>query len=260
MMLIMTKKQETEITILSKILIMNNQERYRDDDDYVSRISSIYYQCLHEERDLEWFLSKVLKIKTNFFKLNKIKKLKYLQKLFKHLMKYQITTPEDKKHSPLTIYDIFPDIHKIGDSEIANVVEKLPEIFESVIQNELRKALREKDASPIPRRGKDSALEVADIEHFYLNIKGVAFSFAIVVKGYKSIRKNKFNWKDVSYQISKAHNRTQSDYVIFVSAVEPVDGVISEMRLEGAIRGNAYLIIFMTPLDLTKFLRWRKII
>ena len=40
----MTGKQETEITILSKILIMNNQERYRDDDNYVSRISGIYYQ------------------------------------------------------------------------------------------------------------------------------------------------------------------------------------------------------------------------
>ena len=256
----MTRKQETEITILSKILIMNNQERYHDDDNYVSRISGIYYQCLHEGRDLEWFLSKVSKVRTNFFKLNKIKKLKYLQKLFKHLAKYQITIPEDKKHLPLTIYDIFPDIHKIGDSEITNVVEKFPELFESDIQDELRKALREKDASPIPRRGKDSALEVADIEQFYLNIKGMTFSFTIVVKGYKGVRKKKFNWEDVSYQISKAHNRTQSDYVIFVSAVEPVDGVISEMYLEGTARGNSYLIIFMTPLELAKFLRWRKII
>lgn len=257
----MASKQETEITILSKILIMNNQEGYHDDDDYISRISGIYYQCLHKGRDLEWFLSKVSKVRTNFFKLNKIKKLEYLQKLFKHLKKNQITIPEDKKHSPLTIYDIFPDIRNISDSEITNVDEKLSKVYESVIQDELRKTLREKNASPIPRRRKDSGLEVADIEQFYLNIKGMTFSFTIVVKGYKSLGKRKnFNWKDVSYQISKAHNRTQSDYVIFVSALEPVDGIISEMCLEGTVRGNSHLIIFMPPLELAKFLRWRQII
>ena len=203
-------------------------------------------------------------IRTNFYKFNRIKKLEYLRKLFKHLKKKQITIPEDKKHIPLTIYNIFPEIKKIKDSEIKDVDGTLSKIYESAIQDELRSALREKGASPIPRRGKDSALEVADIEQFHLDINGKKFSFTVVVKGHKSLggskKTKKLNWEEVSYQISKAHNRTNSDYVIFVSALEPVDSVISEMYLEGMARGNPYLVVFMLPLELAKFLHWRKII
>ena len=44
----MTRRKETEITILSEILRVNKQEGYNDDDDYVSRISGIYSQCRNE--------------------------------------------------------------------------------------------------------------------------------------------------------------------------------------------------------------------
>ena len=287
----MTSKKETEITILSEILRINKQEGYKDDDNYVSQISGIYYQYLSEKRDLEWGVSKIRRIRTNFFRFNRVKKLEYLQKLFTHLNKKQITIPQDKKQitipqdkkqitipqdkkqitipqdkkrTPLTICDIFPEIKKIKNLNIKNIDETLSKIYESVIQNELRNALRDKGASPIPRRGKDSALEVADIEHFYLDINSKKSSFTVVVKGHKSLggskKFKKLNWKSVSYQVSKAHNRTNSDYVILVSALEPVDSVISEMQLEGKARGNPHLVVFMPPLELAKFLRWRKII
>ncbi len=260
----MTSKKETEITILSEILRINKQEGYKDDDDYVSQISGIYYQCLSEKRDLEWCVSKMRRIKTNFFRFNRVKKLEYLQKLFKHLEKKQITIPQDKTHIPLTIYDVFPEIKEIKHLDIKNIDETLSKIYESVIQEALRNALREKEASPIPRRGKDSAHEVADIEHFYLDMNSKKSSFAVVVKGYKSLggsqKLKKLNWESISYQVSKAHNRTNPDYVILVSALEPVDSVISEMQLEGMARGNPHLIVFMPPLELAKFLRWRKII
>ena len=212
---------------------------------------------------MKWFLSKTSQINTNFFKLNRIQKREYLSKLFEYLNK-RIALPEDKNLPPLTIHDIFPDIKKIEGTEMKNIDQILSKIPECVIQDELRNALREKGASPIPRRKKDSSLEVADVEHFHLNVEEATFSFAIVVKGYKSLggSKNpkKLNWERVSYQISRAHNRTKPDYIIFVSALEPVDGVISEMHLEGNARGNPYLIIFMLPLELAKFLRWRQVI
>ena len=259
----MKNQQETEITVLSEILRVNREEGYHDDDDFASRIATAYYTCLDKKEDLNWFLNRVSKIRTNFFKFNRIKKLDYLKKLFKKLEKKQIKIPDDKRHLQISIYDIFPKIKKINISDI-DIDKILSTIYENVIQDELRKALKEKGGSPIPRRGKDSSLEVADIEQFYLDVRKQKFSFAVVVKGHKSLggkkKSKKLNWEEVSYQVSRAHNRTKPDYVIFVSALEPVDGVISEMHLEGVARGNPHLIIFMTPEDLAKFLRWRKII
>ncbi len=108
------------------------------------------------------------------------------------------------------------------------------------------------------QRGKDSPLEVVDLEHFEMKINGRGFGFTVVVKRYNSLS-GKVRWKDTSYQITKAY-RTHPDYILVVSAREPVDGVVSEIKLYSKDVGNSNLVLFIPPLDVLKFLQWQKII
>lgn len=260
----MKNQQETKITILSEILHHNREEAYDDKDDFVSRLSSTYLTNLHESGNVESFLKKSSKLHTNFFKYNKIKKSTYLETIFNKLSKRKSEIVLCITKPAISIYDLFPEIKKIKDREISDVDKKL-DIKEEIIQNALREAFRKKNASPIARRSKDSSLEVADIEHFHAKIRGRSFSFAVVVKGYRSLKgskssSRKVNWEDISHQVTKAYSRTKPDCIIVVSAREPVDSLVSEMVSYGASVGNEHLIIFVPPMDLAKFLIWRGIL
>jgi len=100
---------------------------------------------------------------------------------------------------------------------------------------------------------------IADLEHFYLEVKGIKFSFSAVVKGFRSLSKPRVNWESVSYQITKAYE-TRPDYIFLLSAKEPVDGVITRFVDYGDSVGNRHLVIFVPPMDVAKLLRWRGII
>lgn len=260
----MKNKQETEITILSDILRCIKEEGCEDNDDYASNLAASYYDFLVNGKDENRFFKNASKIKTNFFKFNRIKKNDFLKLILKRLTKKEIKPVTTNLKPALSFYDLFPEIKKINDRRIAAIDQKL-NIKEEIIQNALREAFREKLAFPISRRGKDSSLEVADIEHFNAKIKGQNLSFTAVVKGYRSLKgsKNpsrKLNWEDISHQVTKAYSRTRPDYVIVVSAREPVDSLVSEITSYGESVGNKNLIIFVPPLDLIKFLIWKKII
>ena len=54
--------------------------------------------------------------------------------------------------------------------------------------------------------------------------------------------------------------RTHPDYVIVASAKDPVDGLVTEMKTYSRDVGNPNLVLFVPPVDLAKFLHWRKLI
>ena len=256
----MKSRQQTEIAALSEVLRYLREEDYEDDDDYAPRLASLFVESL-VDGDKADFLGTASKIRTNFFKVNRIRKSDFLQALHGRLLKRRIRPPEEKGLPPLSIDDIFPGMRKIKDSQLSDLEKKL-DIDEAVIQNALRSAFRDGGASPIARRGKDSALEVADIEHFYAAIDDKRRSFAVVVKGRRSLhgKKSKVNWEDVSYQVEKAYHSTYPDYAMLVTAVEPVDRLITEMRLYAKSVRKPNLVVFVPPMDLARFLIWRGII
>jgi hypothetical protein len=161
---------------------------------------------------------------------------------------------------PLTFVDVFDETSKVGINEAKKLVGRLSTIDERVIQNAIRNSLREKNATNPTERAHDSALEVADHEHFSLRVKGVDMSFAGVVKGYKSVGGATVTWKDIAHQVMKAFNRTKPDHVLLVLAKNPADSVVSEATEYGRSIGNVGLVIVCDPLTLARFLKARNAI
>ncbi len=163
------------------------------------------------------------------------------------------------KHSdPINLSDIFPKITTIKDSNASVNMDKIIG-KEKWLQDNFRKILREEGSSPIPQRGKDSAHEVADVEIFNKEVKGKICSFALIVKGFKSFKRKKLTWKDIAHQVTKAY-RGKPDYILVLSAKEPVDGLITKFREYAISVNNKNLIIFGPPLDCIRLLMSYKII
>jgi hypothetical protein len=119
----------------------------------------------------------------------------------------------------------------------------------------LRRALRSKGASPIPKRGKDSPLEIADVEHFRMAIAGRTLTFVAVVKGFRSVRGARLSWENIAHQISRAYSATHPDYILLMTAKEPKDGLITLLAQYARDVENPNLMIFVTPTDVAKFLK-----
>ena len=128
-------------------------------------------------------LDKILdKTKGSFLQLNKIKKEQFLNDVFVNSL-LKSWNKANKYHIPVCrLTDIFPEILEIHDRDVLESTNKL-DMAESIIQNAFRDALREKGATSMAQRGKDSPLEVADLEYFELKISGTDYSFSVVVKG-----------------------------------------------------------------------------
>lgn len=244
-----------------KIKILNVIQNYIQDHNWINYddfSDDFTEEILTQFAKGNFDLTKILdKTKGSFLQLNKIKKEQFLNEVFvnsvlkswNNVIKYSIPV--------CRFTDIFPELIKIHDNDVKELQDKL-RIEEAIIQTTLRDALREKNATSMAQRGKDSPLEVADLEHFEMKINGRDFGFTVVVKGYNSLS-GKVRWKDIAHQITKAY-RTHPDYILVVSAREPVDDVVSEMKLYSKDVGNSNLVLFVPPLDLLKFLQWRKII
>lgn len=244
-----------------KIKILNVVQNYVQSHDWINydNFADDFTDEIIEQFGIRNFdLVKILdKTKGSFLQLNEIKKEQFLNETFaKSLLKsWNKIIQYDVPVCRFT--DIFSELSQISDKDVIPLQDKL-KIAESIIQTALRDAFRENGATPIAQRGKDSPLEVADLEHFDVRVKNVDFSFSTVVKGYNSLP-GKMRWKDIAHQITKAY-RTHPDYIVVVSAREPKDDVISEMKLYAKDVGNSNLILFVPPIDLLKFLLWRKII
>jgi hypothetical protein len=160
----------------------------------------------------------------------------------------------------LTFIDVFDETSKVEIKEGRGLLGKLEGLEERIIQNALRDSLREKNATNAVEREHDSAIEIADLEHFFLRIGGKWRSFAVVVKGYDSMGGKTINWEKIAHQLLKAYNRTEPNYVLLVLAKNPADTVISEATQYGKSVGNVALVVLCDPLTLARFLKARNVI
>ncbi len=193
-----------------------------------------------------------------FFSLNHVERKAFISALPTQEILEAIRSSSALK--PLTFTNIFDETRKVGINEAKKLLEKLTTLDERIIQDTIRDALREKNATNPTERKHDSPLEVADHEHFSLKVKGVDMSFAGVVKGFKSVRGATITWEDIAHQVVKAFNRTKPDHVLLVLAKNPTDTVVSEATEYGRTVGNLNLVVICDPLTLARFLKARNAI
>jgi hypothetical protein len=252
-----TDKQETRV--LSAILRFIEERGCRDYDNFASSLTDAFIQSRGKHENS--FFREAKRLHTNFFQGNRITKIDFLHDLDQRLLRLRPTIVQRFPENPrLSLEDIFPETKslrlKIGAQEY-----KALDMEEQVVQEALRNALAEKGASPIPGERKDSGIEVADLEHFYMKVHGREYSFSAVVKGYRSVGKKttKISFKQISHQVLKA-NRTKPDYIILAVAKEFKNDVISEISTYSADVGKPHLVVYFLPRDLVRFLHWREVI
>jgi hypothetical protein len=171
---------------------------------------------------------------------------------------YFIETIKPQPKSTASIVEIFPELATVDIATGKSLAETSLDIYERVIQDTLRDYLRERNATNISERKKDGSLEVADIEHFVLRVKGKTKSFSAVVKGYKSIGKRQnIIFEDIAHQILKA-NETHPEHILLIVAKPLADGVNTKIVEYGKDCGNEHLVVIMDSVNLARFLRYMK--
>jgi hypothetical protein len=245
----MPKTNSLRIKLLNIILNHIGSHRWINYDNFAEQlVEGIIAGFQTGDYDLPMIFSKT---PPTFYRLNSIPKKLFLTS---DLIKKIENQLELEKTQTLNFESIFPEIKNITENEATELIDKI-KIPEEDIQNALRKALRLKGASPIPRRGKDSSLEIADIEHFRMTVMGRTLTFAAVVKGYRSIGSVRLSWKDIASQVTRAYSATRPDYILLLTALEPKDSLITALTKYAQDVGNPNLIIFVPPMDLVKFLK-----
>lgn len=161
---------------------------------------------------------------------------------------------------PLTFSDVFRETNTVTLESGKVLALLLKNIDERVIQDAIQDSMRELNATNATERDHDSVLEASDREHPVIVIDGVAGSFSLVVKGYKSTSSKTITSQDIIHQIIKSYNRTKPDHILLVIAKNLADGVISELVEYGKSVGKEYLIILCDPVNLARFLKARNIL
>lgn len=226
---------------------------WTDYDNFSDNLSEAIIENFEKENfDLDDILHKS---KGHFLRTNRITKQSFLTQSFKNDI--MMAWHKAQKYSvPVCRFtDIFPELLSISYAEANFKVSGLEDVEEHIIQESLRNALREKGASPMPGRGKDSPVEIADIEPFSLKVHGRDFIFTGVVKGYNSLKK--VNPEKIMHQILKAY-LPHPDYIFLVTAKNPVDFLLTLIRQYSKDVGNPNLVIVVPPIELARFLIWRK--
>lgn len=245
-----------EIAINNLVLNLILSRGWIDYDKFSSKLSgNIVAAAPFQEKDL---INIIKSFRSHFFSLNNIKindfigifPIKETINLLKKFVQIK----------PLTFIDIFPETNYVGINEGKKTIIKLASLPESIIQKALIDSLREKNATNCRDRAKDTVLEVADIEHFSLNVYGISNTFTAVVKGYKSVNSNTIKWKSIAHQIVRAYSRTTPDYILVIIAKNLADSVISELTQYSKSVGNENLVIIADPLTLARFLKTRNVI
>ena len=249
------KNINLEIAITNIVLNRIWTRNWKDYDKFSTKLSC---QIIRENPQSKDELVKCIRAFENpFYSLNKITsdtliEILPLDEMLGTLLKY-------RGLEPLTFSDIFTETSLISIEDGKKFVVELVKIPEETIQEALVDSLREKNAKNCRSRGKDTVLEVADLEHFVVTVKGNATSFSCVVKGSKSLS-GTINWEKIAYQVLKAYNGTHPEHVIVVLARNVADSVTSEVVEYGKSVGNENLVILCDPVELTRFLKARKII
>jgi hypothetical protein len=210
-----------------------------------------------EPRSRNELVDVIKSFQSPFYTLNKISVDSFIeifpiQETLNLLSKYHET-------EPLTFADVFQETVTVSIDEGKNCVPRLASLPEDKIQETLVDSLREKNATNCRGRAKDTVLEVADLEHFSVNVNGIPTTFAAVVKGYKSVSGKTVTWENIAHQVTKAY-RTRPDHILLVLAKNPADSVTSELVQYSKSIGNQNLIVMCDPLELARFLKARHLL
>lgn len=244
-----------EIAITNRILNPILSRGWKDYDSYSSKLTRhIIKSNPHSKKEL---VKTIESFESPFLSLNKIDTnviiaIVPLDEILDLLSDY-------REVESLTFSDIFQETLSITMAEGKKTIAKLAVLPESKIQETLVDSLREKNATNCRGRGKDTPLEVADLEHFSVHVSGKVLTFSCVVKGFKSVSGKTVTWKDIAHQVTKAY-RTRPDHILVVLAKNPADGVISEMVQYGLSITNPNLVVLCDPLELSRFLKARDIL
>ncbi len=242
----------TKARIRSLLWDSIHRHGWRDEDDFTLRLADRVFSDAREISLSGAALSSVLiGIRTNFFTVNKLSKSKFVDVLEEDLVRY-IPGLIAASKTPLRASDVFPETVKVGP--LPSNVRQALNLPERLLQNHLREILDSKGASPMPARERDTAQEVADIEWFRMHIRGASRSFAVVVKGFRSVSGNKLTWEHVAHQVTKAYRATP-DHIMLVTAKEPTDGLLTHLQEYSESVGNPDLIVFVAPGDLWRVLK-----
>lgn len=188
---------------------------------------------------------------STFFSMNSITRQSFLDSEMKN--KIRDSWERSAVGEALTFSELFPEAAGIADQEVKERAERL-DVLENKIQDALRGYFRSRGAAPIPRRSKDSVLEVADLEHFGLRVRNRTYTFVVVVKGFRSVSGARISLEDIMHQVTKAYFATQPDYLLLMIAKEPRDGVITALGQFAEGIGKPNLFIYVGPVDLAKIL------
>ncbi len=244
-----------EIAITNRVLNRIQSIGWHDYDNFSSKVSRhIIRSNPHSIKELT---DNIKSFETPFFNLNEITVDDLIGVLPLDEMLELLS--EFRGGEPLTFSDIFGETLRVSIEEGKKSTVSLASLPENIIQETLVDSLREKNATNCRSRGKDTVLEVSDLEHFSVNVKGRPTTFSGVVKGAKSLR-GSITWEKISYQVVKAYNRTHPQHVLVVLARNLADSVVSELTEYGKSIGNENLVVLCDPVDLSRFLRARKVI
>lgn len=244
-----------EIAITSRVLNPILSRGWKDYDSFSSKLTRhIIKSDPHSRKELN---TAIKSFESSFFGLNKINAdviigVVPLDEILDLLLDY-------REVGPLTFSDIFQETLLVTIAEGKKTIANLAVLPEDKIQETLVDSLREKNATNCRGRAKDTSLEVADLEHFSVNISGKATTFSSVVKGFKSVSGKTVTWEDIAHQVTKAY-RTRPDHILVVLAKNPADSVISELVQYGASINKPNLVVLCDPLELSRFLKARGII
>lgn len=244
-----------EIAITSRVLNPILSRGWKDYDSFSSKLTRhIIKSNPHSRKEL---ITAIKSFESPFFGLNKINAdviigVVPLDEILDLLSDYREVVP-------LTFSDIFQETLSVTIAEGKKTIANLAVLPEDKIQETLVDSLREKNATNCRGRAKDTSLEVADLEHFSVNISGKATTFSSVVKGFKSVSGKTATWEDIAHQVTKAY-RTRPDHILVVLAKNPADSVISELVQYGVSINKPNLVVLCDPLELSRFLKARGII
>lgn len=245
-----------EIAIASRLLNSVLSRSWTDYDDFISKLAHDIAKTRPRSRNE--LVELINSFQSPFFRLNNITKTELVEII-----------PVDEilglfgnyvETSPITFTDVFPETSNVSIDEGKKLISTLANVPEHTIQGALLDSLREKNATNCRGRTKDTVLEVADLEHFSLEVQGAPRTFAVVAKGHNSVKGKTITWESIAHQVIKAYNRTNPDHILIVLAKNPADSVVSELVQYGKSVGNENLTVIADPLAVVRFLRARNMI
>lgn len=162
--------QKAEIQVLSRILNLINRHHYRDEDGFAVSVSREFIK----EKDQNVLLKSVGKIKTSFFRRNKVNKDQFLREIYKEIICLKMEMDHSKFPKLITWEDIdsFSKAKKVSTSR---------ECYLQVLENDVKQAFLSHIGEPHIHR--DSSVEMSDIFTPRVKFNGKNVATAIALNG-----------------------------------------------------------------------------